>query len=88
MNGLKFVRTKILNITLQELADVLGISKQAIYQWENGQRKIPKTRLEQLVTLGGWSDELLLTKEVSEADQLKIEICYLEKRLADLKNIK
>ena len=86
MNGLKFVRTKIFNMTLQELADALDVSKQAIHQWECGVRKIPKTRLEQLVTLGGWSDDLLLTKEVSEADQLKIEICCLEKRLADLKN--
>ncbi len=47
MNGLKFVRVRC-NISLSELADALGVSRQQVSAWENGSKPISNRRLEQL----------------------------------------
>ncbi len=47
MNGLKFIRTRC-NISLSELANVLGVSRQHISAWENGVKSISQPRLSQL----------------------------------------
>jgi transcriptional regulator with XRE-family HTH domain len=47
MIALKLFRN-MKNISLQEMADILGITKQSINQWEKGTRPIPKKRLEEL----------------------------------------
>ena len=45
MNGLKFIRTRMLNKTLNEFADLLGVTKQAAYLWESGKKKIPQNKV-------------------------------------------
>lgn len=52
MNGLKAVR-KQCNMTIQELADKLCVSKQIVSAWENGVKEIPATRKLQLSQLFG-----------------------------------
>lgn len=47
MNGLKFIR-KQCNFSLSSLAEYLGVSRQIISAWENGKKKIPYKRKQQL----------------------------------------
>lgn len=47
MNGLKFIRTRC-NISLNELADILDVSRQQVSAWENGVKPISQKRLNQL----------------------------------------
>ena len=43
MNGLKYIRTRC-NLSLSELADMIGVSRQALSSWENGKKDIPEQR--------------------------------------------
>ena len=52
MNGLRFIRTRC-NLSLSELANKLGITRQALSSWENGYKEIPNQRKEQLVNFFG-----------------------------------
>lgn len=52
MNGLTYIRKRC-NISLNELADILGISRQAVSSWENGHKRIPSERKEQLAKFFG-----------------------------------
>lgn len=47
MNGLKFIRTRC-NMSLNELADILDVSRQQVSAWENGVKAISQKRLRQL----------------------------------------
>ena len=52
MNGLRYIRIRC-NLTMGELANELGITRQALSMWENGKKKIPVQRKEQLVQFFG-----------------------------------
>ena len=52
MNGLRYIRTRC-NLSVNELADAIGVSRQAINSWENEKKEIPKQRLEQLESFFG-----------------------------------
>ncbi len=52
MNGLKYIRTQC-NLSLNELAEVLGISRQALSSWETNQKPLPEKRREQLAEFFG-----------------------------------
>lgn len=47
MNGLRYIRTRC-NMSINELAEAIGVSRQAISSWENEKKEIPKQRLGQL----------------------------------------
>lgn len=47
MNGLKFIRTQC-NLSLNNVAQALNVSRQIISAWENGKKDIPNERKEQL----------------------------------------
>ena len=47
MNGLKFIRIQC-NLSLNNVAQALGVSRQIISEWENGKKDIPNERKEQL----------------------------------------
>lgn len=66
MNGLKFIRTRC-SISLSELADVLGISRQQVSAWENGIKPISEKRLSQLSEYFGIDEKFFL--EISEDDR-------------------
>lgn len=82
MNGLRRVR-KQCNMTIQEVADKLNVSKQTISAWENGTKIIPNSRKKQLSLLFGVSEKDLDTSKEKTSvttflvdDQL-IEMEYL-----------
>ncbi len=52
MNGLRAVR-KQCDMTIQELADKICVSKQIVSAWENGVKEIPESRKKQLSQLFG-----------------------------------
>lgn len=58
MNGLKYIRTRC-NLSLSELADMVGVSRQALSSWENGRKDIPEQRLEQLAEFFGVNRKFL-----------------------------
>lgn len=81
MNGLKYVRCETSRNTMDELAKILKVSKQAIYTWESGRKKIPEKRLNQLSDLTGVPKEYLLLSELSDKDKIAIKKYRLEKEL-------
>ena len=86
MNGLKYYRNQVINKTMDELALHLNVSKQAVYTWESGRKKIPEQRLTQLSELSGVPEKYFLIEELSERDKLEIKKCYLSKELEDTIN--
>lgn len=52
MNGLKFIRTQC-NLSLNNVAQTLNVSRQIVSAWENGKKDIPKERKEQLASYFG-----------------------------------
>lgn len=65
MNGLRFIRTKC-NISASELGEILGVTRQAISSWENGNKEIPTLRLSQLSEYFGL--EFSYFGDISEED--------------------
>ncbi len=47
MNGLKFIRIRC-NLSVSEIADILGVSRQLVSAWENGRKNISEKRRKQL----------------------------------------
>ena len=56
MNGLKFIRNRC-NLSLNDLAGTLGVSRQALSNWEMGKKPIPPHRQKQLSEFFGISEE-------------------------------
>lgn len=52
MNGLKYIRTRC-NLSLGELANAIGVTRQALSSWENERKKIPKQRKQELADFFG-----------------------------------
>lgn len=70
MNGLRYIRNKC-NLSLSELADKLGVTRQMVSAWENGRKSIPESRLHELSKIFGIEEELL--GEISEAQLADID---------------
>lgn len=70
MNVLKYVRKEILHYTMEELSNVLGVSKQSIYVWESGKKSIPDKRITQLSDLSGVPREFFVRDNCLEQDIL------------------
>lgn len=66
MNGLKYIRTRC-NLSLSELADMIGVSRQALSSWENGKKDIPEQRSDQLAEFFGIGKEYF--GEISEKEK-------------------
>lgn len=64
MNGLRYIRNKC-NLSLSELADKLGVTRQMVSAWENGRKAIPANRLKELSIIFGIEEEYL--GEIEEA---------------------
>ncbi len=57
MNGLKIIRTRC-NLSINEIADVLGVSRQLISAWENGRKIVSEKRRKQLSDFFGIEETL------------------------------
>lgn len=60
MSALNFIRRRVLNKTMDELAQELNVSKQAVYTWESGRKSIPEARIKQLSELTGIPEKYFL----------------------------
>lgn len=84
MNGFKYIRSHVVNKTMDELGLLLNVSKQAVYTWESGRKKIPAMRLQQLSLLSGIPEKYFLIEELSERDKLEIKKHRLNKEYKEL----
>jgi transcriptional regulator with XRE-family HTH domain len=82
MTGFKFIRNQH-NSTLEEFALLIGVSKQAVYMWENGKKPIPTKRLKLLSEITGVPEKYFLLEEVSDRDKLEIRKYRLEKEFKE-----
>lgn len=69
MNGLKFIRTQC-NLSLNNVAQALNVSRQIISAWENGKKDIPSERKEQLSDYFGIDAQFF--DEINEVQKKKI----------------
>ncbi len=69
MSGLQYIREHF-NMSIATLSKQMGISYQAISQWEKGIRQIPAKRINELAILFGIPEQYFL--EVSESDIEKL----------------
>lgn len=67
MNGLKYIRTRC-NLSLNELSEMIGVTRQAMSAWENDRKEIPEQRKEQLGEFFGIDKEFFgeITDEEKE----------------------
>ena len=84
MNGFKFIRINVMNKTLDEVAEIFGVSKQSIYLWESKRKKIPQKRAEALENLTGIPEKYFFLKELTRDDEFEIKKCKLRKEIIDL----
>ena len=77
MNGLKYIRIRC-NLSLNELADAIGVTRQALSAWENGKQSIPEQRKKQLEDFVGIESSYFgeITEEEKEALLDKGMYCY------------
>lgn len=80
MNGLKYVRTRC-NLSVNDLAEYLGVTRQAVCSWENGKKELPVLRQEQLSVFFGIDKKYF--GEITETDKKylieKAMFCHNEK---------
>ena len=83
MKGITFIR-KLYNMSLQDVADKLNVSKQTINKWEKELRPISEKRLEELENLFDIPREYF-EKDLDEENKIKIQELkiYNEKMMLD-----
>ena len=69
MSGLKIIRIRC-NLSLNEIAEILGVSRQAVSSWENGEKTVPPERRKQLSEFFGVDESFF--GNVSEEQKMKI----------------
>lgn len=71
---------KTFGLSINQIAQELGIGRQTVYDWLKGKRKIPKERIKQLSKIPELShvNKDLFQKEINEADELEIELAYFQ----------
>ena len=69
MCGLQYIREHF-NMSIATLSKQMGISYQAISQWEKGIRQIPAKRLNELAILFGIPEQYFLDVKESDIEEL------------------
>ncbi len=73
MNGLKFFRNYCY-VSTNELAEKLGVSRNLVTMWENGQKELPDKRADEIAAIFGIDKKYLY--EIEEEDILHyVEFC-------------
>ncbi|NEU30147.1 helix-turn-helix domain-containing protein [bacterium LRH843] len=89
MIGLQMV-LEVFNTNPNQIANKLGVSRQTVYDWLKGKRKISEKRLTQLAKLSEFKfiNKEIFQKEINEVDKHDIQIAYInylaEKETADI----
>lgn len=71
MIGLTVLRT-LNNMTLTDVGNKLGVSKQTIAKWESQQKKIPASRIEELASIFKVNENAIVGN-ISEEQIIKIK---------------
>ncbi|MFN7251811.1 MAG: helix-turn-helix domain-containing protein [Anaerobacillus sp.] len=71
---------KTFGLSVNQIAQELGIGRQTVYDWFKGKRKIPKERIKQLSKIPQFThvNKGLFQKEIDEADGLEIQTAYFQ----------
>lgn len=69
MNGLRFIRTQC-NLSLNDIATVLGVSRQMVSSWENGEKEISRERAAQLSEYFGIDEKYFGEIEEHQKDEI------------------
>lgn len=85
MTGFKYIRCQIMNMTLEEVANMLDVTPQTVFSWESKKKKLPQKRLEQINEFTGISKKFFLLDTVSDIDKLEIKKEWLNRELNDTK---
>lgn len=93
MNGLKFIRNKVVNMTMEEFSDTMNISRQILYLWESGKKEIPENRLKELEQFSGiparyFKEQNLSDNQINEIMKYKIVKDMKKVQLPDESNKK
>ena len=75
MNGLQYIREQF-NMSIAALARRMGISYQAVSQWERGFRQIPIKRLDELSAIFGIPAQYFTDIKESDIDELDFTIKF------------
>ncbi|MCZ0870911.1 helix-turn-helix domain-containing protein [Peribacillus sp. AS_2] len=75
----------VFNLNANQIAQKIGVSRQTVYDWLKGKRKIPKERIDQLTEIPEFRyvDKELFQKAMDSVDEIDIEIArskYLSDR--------
>lgn len=76
MNGLSFIRRRC-NLSQGQLAEKLGVTRQAINLWENRREPLPEARKEQLSRFFGLEPELFDEINQEQKDALLHRPCFM-----------
>ena len=76
MNGLAFIRRRC-NLSQGQLAELLGVTRQAVNLWENRREPLPEGRRRQLSRFFGLEPELFGTITQAQKDTIVSRPCYL-----------
>lgn len=76
MNGLSFIRRRC-NLSQGQLAEKLGVTRQAINLWENRREPLPEVRKEQLARFFGLEPELFDEITQAQKDALLHRPCFM-----------
>ena len=76
MNGLSFIRRRC-NLSQGQLAEKLGVTRQAINLWENRREPLPEARKEQLSQFFGLEPELFDEINQEQKDALLHRPCFM-----------
>ena len=76
MNGLSFIRRRC-NLSQGQLAEKLGVTRQAINLWENRREPLPEARKEQLSRFFGLEPELFDEITQEQKDTLLHRPCFM-----------
>jgi len=76
---------KVFNFNANQIAKEIGVSRQTVYDWLKGKRKIPKERIDQLAEIPNFKyvNKELFQKVLDDVDEIEIEIArskYLSDR--------
>lgn len=75
MNGLRYIRTRC-NLSISELAEQLGVTRQAICSWETGKKVVPEKRKAQLAFFFGLDEDFFDEVDEKKKDELVIKAMF------------
>lgn len=85
-NALRYIRSKILYKSMEDIANALEVSTQAVYQWENNKKKVPEKRLKQLSDLTGIPKQYFTLKEITQTDKAEMQKYWMKKQFESMED--